>query len=271
MTRIFRREFGKVATLGALCLFAALPAQSDLIHHWTFDGDVNDSGSVPYTGTLAGAGGPVGLPTVSGGVLTLDGVDDYVSFGPTAFLVPIAPEFGPLSFTIMLNAEFSGFPGSDFFSQGGGGHALYMGPDGTEMRVTDNYHFWDDLGKTPVNGGGCGSGADNCTGIATPADGAWHNYALTVDGSNAAFYIDGILQATRAGFILSDGGIPFVLGRQFNSSEYFGGSLSDVRIYDTALSGAEITDVTAAPEPQSFVLLLSAMSGVILLRRKLRA
>ena len=258
--------------LTAACAVVATPAHSSLIHHYEFFAGVTDSGSVPISGTLAGSGGS-GLPTATGGVLTLDGVDDFVSFGPDTYLVPIAPSFGSLNFTVMLFAKFSSNGTQDFYSQGGGGHALYMGPNGIEMRVTDNYHFWTTV-DSPVNGGGCGSGSDNCTGVATPSDGEWHNYALTASGSDAAFYIDGVLKATRSGFILSDGGVATVLGRQFNSSEYFGGSLSDVRIYDIALAGSEVfeiaTGLSAAPEPQSALLLFGALIATVSVARRRR-
>lgn len=80
----------------------------------------------------------------------------------------------------------------------------------------------------------------------------WYHVALTADGTNIKFYLDGVLKSTTAYTEDSDyaqSSDAFVLGKMaysyINTSNYFpfNGQLNDVRIYDHALSAKEVREV----------------------------
>ena len=69
----------------------------------------------------------------------------------------------------------------------------------------------------------------------------WYHAVGTYDGSNVKLYVNSVLQLTTASTITptrSNSGI--YLMRRWDAFDYFGGSLSTVKIYNRALSAAEI-------------------------------
>lgn len=87
--------------------------------------------------------------------------------------------------------------------------------------------------------------AQNCDTIGLPwAAGEWHHLGGTYDGSNICIYWDGVLKNTvaKTGNIttsLDD----FTIGMQADASLYpFNGQLDDIRVWNRALSAAEVMD-----------------------------
>lgn len=242
----------KLPLFATLAIAATLPAHGALIHEYTFNGNVNDQVGL-VNGTLHGDA------SATGGTLTLDGNADWVSFGSD--LIPFGSDF-----TVMLNAQFTWGATQEFLSQGNsGGPGFYLGPYGSEMRVGDNYGWT----ATPFFNGSCGGA---CTGVEAPSDNGWHSYAVTVSGSDGAFYIDGILRATTNHYVTNGGSALTVLGAQFGGgqNENLNGGLRDLQIYDNALSAAQVAAWSDTPEPGAIVLLGSALTGLGLIARRKR-
>ncbi|HEY4089292.1 MAG TPA: LamG domain-containing protein [Bryobacteraceae bacterium] len=242
----------KLPLFAGLAIAATLPAHGALIHEYTFNGNVNDQVGLD-DGTLHGDA------TATGGTLTLDGNADWVSFGSD--LIPFGSDF-----TVMLNAQSVFGVVQEFISQGNsGGPGFYLGPYGSEIRVGDNYGWT----ATPDFNGSCGGA---CTGVEAPSDNAWHSYAVTVSGSNGAFYIDGILRATKSNYVTNGGSAFTVFGAQFGGgqNENLNGGLRDVQIYDNALSAAQVAAYSDTPEPDTIVLLGGALAGLGLIARRKR-
>jgi hypothetical protein len=97
-----------------------------------------------------------------------------------------------------------------------------------------------------------------------PSLDAWYHIAVTYDGTNLSYYIDGALDTNLA---VSVPGIPIrdaddtalLIGKQggygFNWSDaYLNGNVDDVRIYDRALSASEIADLSAPGQENGLVL-----------------
>jgi len=80
-------------------------------------------------------------------------------------------------------------------------------------------------------------GDDQCTGV-TP-DTNWHHHAATYDGSTTRYYIDGVLYNTST-VTVSTVGTTLEIGRELDGDNMFNGTIDEVRIYDRALSAAEI-------------------------------
>lgn len=71
---------------------------------------------------------------------------------------------------------------------------------------------------------------------------AWHHVAATYDGYTMRIYIDGV----QSGSLNFSGTItvnnnPLALGNQAGLGEYYGGAVDEVRIFNRALSGCEIS------------------------------
>jgi len=86
-----------------------------------------------------------------------------------------------------------------------------------------------------------------------PTAGAWHHYVYTYDGSPGTqgthrLYTDGVLVASNS-TIAPQTATPILLefGRWAGNLEYLAGSLDDVRIYNRALTAAEVQTLLTQP------------------------
>ena len=79
----------------------------------------------------------------------------------------------------------------------------------------------------------------------------WHHFIGTCDGTNAKFYIDGVLQDTVAasGDIQYNSDNSIIIGAEAGASlnscdgSYLSGQISDIRIYATALSADDVQEL----------------------------
>jgi hypothetical protein len=80
---------------------------------------------------------------------------------------------------------------------------------------------------------------------------AWTHIATTYDGANQRFYINGALVATKAQTgSIAVGNQPLRIGGNNVSGEFFRGIIDEVRVYNRALSAADITaDMATAVVP----------------------
>jgi hypothetical protein len=248
---------GRIAGAAAVLAFAS-PANAQLLHHYSFNtpGAATD-GAGSANGTLLGGA------TVAGGVLTLDGLNDYVQFG--SHIVPTSSSYTVSLFARQAANAPNYYGYSEFISQGSsGGPGFYIGTqgagNGSGLRATDSW--------IPAPG-------------SFAADGVFHLYTLVVDAAanDSYFYIDGVLKGQR-GFAIqtTTGGTDTRLGNQFGGyDEWFRGDLDDVRIYGNALSAANVQalaaggPVTSAPEPASAVMLVTGLAGLVAVARRRRS
>lgn len=161
-----------------------------------------------------------------GGNLSLDGIDDYVQLNQK--IVPT----GPAALSVTVHAQQASVQSGTFvelISQGPGGAAgFYIGHNPDRLiRLGDQFTF---------------------TGVPFPSDGNFHFYALTSDAATGTrFYIDSSLVFSSPTQLNTTAlGTDTRFGRQFLSfDEFFHGLINDVRVYDVALTAAEIAAVQA--------------------------
>ncbi|MGW6059678.1 exo-alpha-sialidase [Streptomyces sp. NPDC055189] len=76
-------------------------------------------------------------------------------------------------------------------------------------------------------------------------DGQWHHIALRRGGGQLTLSVDGtrITTADVPGTVTRNSGYGFHVGQRVDSRAHFTGAIDEVRVYDRALSDAEITDL----------------------------
>jgi hypothetical protein len=204
-------------------LGAAGTASAALIAHWPLDGDAKDVAD-SHHGTLVGGAAFVQDPD-RGTVLSVDGVDGHV-------LVPHSKDFefsASASYTIMAWVYINAVTGT------------WQGIM-AESRSDDTNHYgiW-----ITDSGNWMGGGWEN-TGSKVPVK-VWVHVAYVQNGASgtAATYVNGVTDwtgGTRNGTGLGDF---WIGGAELPSPEgppheMFGGLIDDVRVYNHALTAAEV-------------------------------
>lgn len=234
------------AILLSVCAAAtprALAQSATLTHYYNFT-----SGVIDQVGTANGA--LLNGANVSGGRLNLDGINDYVQFN--SFIIPTS---GSYSFAFLAQRSAVLGPYTEVISQGfSGGPGMYLGtsPQGT-IRAGDMF----------------------TTNVPFGAVGVPTHYALVVDAltSRSTLYVNGTAVASIGTAVQSVvGGTPTRLGRQFEPyGEYFAGFVDELRIYNGALTGAQVAALASAvPEPATAGLMSMGLLALALCRRKVK-
>jgi hypothetical protein len=179
----------------------------------------------------------------AGQAVALDGVDDYVRVPHAAMLdafpLSVAAWFKTTSSVgvrgLVNKYVANAYDGYQIFFEDGGLCAWYL-------RDTANY-VYDGTGCTMKTFG--------------YNDGAWHHVVFVVDAAGGRLYLDGAQKgaqpwtgAAGAPTTLQELHLGHYPGAQ-GGAEYLGGLIDEVRIYDRALSGAEVSQLFTEPPPVS--------------------
>ena len=109
------------------------------------------------------------------------------------------------------------------------------------------YLFVSSNGDTPATGGTFGSGNQNTVAPSALPVNVWSHLAATFDGKTVKLYINGELVASQPqGTPLTTSTGTFQIGGS-SYGEFFNGWLDEIRIYNRALSAAEIQSTMNAP------------------------
>lgn len=216
---------------------------SGLIGYWTFDEGSGttaaDSSGSGYNATLVN-----GMSWVAGKLgqaISANGTNQYVSFPAIDLSTTSAA-----TVAMWVNRTYST----------AGGHVL--------LEDTTNFN-------NSTSGFGVGPDDDTCRGVmvalrgnngyaancyAQPTSGVWHHlvavYDKTQSGSNeSSFYIDGVLQRATRNYLTTNntntlGKSPLYLFSRAGTSMFCSGMVDDLRIYNRALTAAEVQQIYAA-------------------------
>ena len=245
--------------LAALCLSS--PARADLVAHWALDD---------------GPGSDPAVDAVGGWDAFLTNLDPSTAWA-TDSLAPIpsgttaAVQFNSANDEYLLAEGFPGIGGTDDRSISAWINTTDMDANFVNwgnnqagekwtFRVQEGNGLAGGL-RLEVNGG-------YIVGDTFIADGNWHHVALTWEADadpdvlDGKLYVDGVLQGFSASLdepINTGAGQDVRIGRDFNNSRQMNGLIDDVRIYDHALTEAEVLTVSGgppAPPPAGADLLL---------------
>jgi hypothetical protein len=202
---------------------------STLAGAWGFNdgigGTATDASGNGNTANLAN--GPSWVAGKHGGAVSLDGVNDYLSV-PNSASLDISGS--ALTLSAWLNpAAISG----DSVFLGKFWNATMASPFyqyGLELDGGTVPHFY--IGTTGGLTGGAGS--------ALPL-GQWSHVAIVFNGTQALFYVNGTLAATRAVTAsITARGNQLRIGADANTQQFYKGAIDDLRIYKRALTASEV-------------------------------
>lgn len=195
---------------------------SGLVGLWTFDGaDTTDkvydrSGQANNGYFVGGATSTAKTIGKLGQALKFDGANDYVSLG-TQSTFNLGSSGEPMSACTWVKRRSSGAHEGPIWAEG----SFYMRLNG------------DTTGDVGVWGL-----AANVTGLVLDD---WQHICFSWDGvSTIQSYVDGIANGSGSGTSISGSSPSLALGARLAQSAYFDGSIDDVRLYNRALTAAEV-------------------------------
>jgi hypothetical protein len=227
-----------VSSTPAVVSFYNLDVDGGLLAHWTFD-EPNGSAALDFAGGFNGEVvnaerivGPVG------GALEFNGQNSRVYVGA----VNTALQLTNTHYTIAWWQRWDGPTASHqnvFAMEDGadysGGYQVFIYNGSSSLHAVHS-NGQDPLWPNMIN-----------------LDREWHHLAITYNGQERSFFVDGLLHSTRPtqSPIRSDQDDPFVIGAMSLQNgalvNFFDGALDDVRIYTRALHIEEIARL--GPEP----------------------
>jgi len=247
------------------------PTNLGLVGYWSMNEGTgsyaDDSSGNKNTGTLTN--GPTWVDGKRGKALSFDGVDDLVDAGSQIIL----DDIGARTISAWIRPNTLG--------ESSTGRIIHKSTSSSEDPSSG--WFWRLVNNSGVNAMELriarASGdmvARSSTGVSF---GAWQHVVVTWDGSTLAsidFYINGVatgetFTGTGGGAFVSDADDSFIIGNNPGLGRTFDGLIDDVRVYNRALSAAEIQALyksgsaklvkTAVTNPITAKLLTSGTGG----------
>jgi hypothetical protein len=175
------------------------------------------------------------VPGRFGNALSFDGVNDWVTVADAAAL--------DLSSAMTLEAWVK--PTSV------AGWRTVLLKEGAGNMAYEMYANNPDVSRPAAYFTTAGGTLRAATGTSVLPANAWTHLAVTYDGTNMRLYVNGVLvrDVLRAGTIMATTGPLHIGGNQVWGGEFFAGLIDEVRIYNRALSAAEIGADMTTPIP----------------------
>ncbi len=214
------------------------PLSTGLVGYWKLDesaadscnagaDDSCDSSGNANNGDWAG-GATVTNTSKFGRGVTFDGDNDYVEVADST----------PLTFTSQIT--MSAWVYLNATTAGPNQVVIHKGTATNYWRLRENFGAWQCI----VNSGGDATDPGSLFATGSAASGRWQHVACTFDGKMIHVYTDGKLHSSVAysGSITSGAGT-LRMGANASSTEDLAGKIDEPRVYNRALSGAEITQL----------------------------
>ena len=199
---------------------------SGLMGYWPLDGNAKDMTPYGNNGTVSGAILTSGINGLVNGAYSFNGSSNYID-------LPIQPTYSALTVSLWFKAT----------SLSTGANPRLLANNHTDV---DNQGFELEINNGGSNGFfavGNGTSFGSATWNDNLTPGVWYNYVGVYTGSEVYAYINSVQVASvaYAGGALDTGGYDVNIGRDPQYvGDYFDGSISNVRIYNRALSASEV-------------------------------
>jgi hypothetical protein len=252
---------------GAIALLLSpVAVRADIINglqgRYDFDSPLavgTDGSGNGNNGTLSPANAAWANDPIRGGVLSLSGAQSNPGF----VLVPDSPSLsiaGDLTIAAFVKpnsyATFNSIVGKTTNNQPAS-YDLYLVQTSGLPRL--------------FRGNGLGANGSS-TGVAAPPIGVWHFVAVTMEGNQVTHYLDGVVNGTSTiNTTMVDNDNPIYIGSRSDQFTAFNGSMDAVRIYNRALSPADIAELMAANVPEPSTAALTAACSFALATRRIRS
>jgi alpha-tubulin suppressor-like RCC1 family protein len=171
---------------------------------------------------------------ISEGALDFDGVTSFVH-RPSLTAVPDSQ----MTFTAWIKT--SGVNGT-IFTMGRSANNIH-GEQLLSVDANGRLNYWDWNNTYGLNG---------VSSTVTINSGSWRHIAFVKNGGSGTYYVDGQPAGTVTGANVSHVATDFVLGKDLRSnSAFFNGAMDEVRVYNRALSAAEILEIRSGKQAVS--------------------
>jgi hypothetical protein len=221
--------------MGLVLLCGGTHANADisagLAASFPFNGNANDVSGNGNNGVVYGATLIADRSGNPNSAYSFDGVDDYVRTTDSQSLNIT----GDLTISAWIRASDST---KTIF-----GNMLEVSPhSGYSLKVdfTGVACFW--------------SGDKILLGQTYLATDSWTHVAATLSGTNAALYVNGVLDASGTVGVPTSSNVDQTIGASYTPFYFFNGGIDDVRVYHRALSFSEIGELHTVPEPTTLAL-----------------
>lgn len=207
-----------------------------LVGYWSFDDKkITDSSGYGNTGTKNGT---TSFAATVPGTIGFADPWDFTPDGASGYAQVAAPVAMPAAGgaqTISLWAQFASSTTTQaMVALTGTGSAVEVGLG--VVGGTGHIRVWKAAGTDLAN-------------VTAPVDGAWHHIAYTFDGTTDKLYLDGT--PTSGLGVGHDAGAPtsVFIGADSASTNFFNGSVDEVRVYNRALNAREIASMASGQMP----------------------
>ncbi|HEY4183700.1 MAG TPA: LamG-like jellyroll fold domain-containing protein [Polyangia bacterium] len=161
--------------------------------------------------------------------VTLDGSSNYLTAGTTS--IPANNAAQSISLWVYYTSNAAGAARDFVALDNGSSSGVYVG-----LNASNQVAVWKWGGTSLLT-------------ATAPSSNAWHHIAYTWDGTTHRLYVDGT--AATPSTTAANSGTPtsVQLGRKPSGAEYFAGKLDDVRIYNAALTVAQVKSLATGAYP----------------------
>jgi len=228
--RIYNRELSQ-AEIDELYHEGGWPGGNGLVAYYPFNGNANDESGNGNHGTVTGANFTSDRFGNTSSACNFDGIDDEINFGDVSFYNGVAAA------SISVWVKYTEHSGTydPFVTKGG------MAEHETFGLGTTN----EGSGVMRIEFGGDGPVISVATTNDKADNGEWHHIVTLLENTVPKIYIDGILSSIVAASNVTqikNQANDMMMGSNLRSDGkyWYNGVLDDVRIYDYALTEAEI-------------------------------
>lgn len=209
------------------------PAGPALTARYTFDGDVTDGSGNGYHAAVAGS--PAYVTGKPGQAMDLDGAEDWVTL-PSG-----VADYEDITIAAWI-----------YWNGGGQWQRLFDFGNGTGQYLFLTPYSGNNTLRFAIKNGGDEQRVE----ASMPATGQWVHLAVTLEGTIAKLYVNGALRAINRGVTLNpedfNPRVNYIGCSQWAADPLFNGKIDDFRIYNYALTAAQLVVVRDGGTAPSF-------------------